>query len=148
MKKFGCFLGLCTLLMVVISFLSVMTHYFFNIVSIPVQELIIYLHSTVFMLGIVYAYHHNKHVRIDIFYQNFDTAKQKMVDKIGTIVLLLPLFIFMFYVSFEYVSSSWSKMEGSAESGGLPFVYGLKTLILILPVLMISLSTYKIFRKN
>jgi len=148
MKKLGDALGILILLMIVISFLTVLVHYLFNVISIPVQELIVYLHSSVFMLGIVYAYHHNKHVRIDIFYQNLAAKNQKQINQAGTILLLIPLFVFIFYVSFDYVLSSWSKLEGSPESGGLPFVYGLKTLILILPVSMILLSIYKVFRKD
>ena len=148
MKKLGDVLAILILLMIVISFLTVLVHYLFNVISIPVQELIIYLHSSVFMLGIVYAYHHNKHVRIDIFYQNLAVNKKKKINQLGTILLLIPLFVFIFYASFDYVFSSWSKLEGSPESGGLPFVYGLKTLILILPVSMILLSIFKIFRKG
>ncbi|MBL4659866.1 MAG: TRAP transporter small permease subunit [Alcanivoracaceae bacterium] len=148
MKKLGDALGILILLMIIISFLTVLVHYLFNVISIPVQELIVYLHSAVFMLGIVYAYHHNKHVRIDIFYQNLGAKKQKQINQAGTILLLIPLFVFIFYVSFNYVLSSWSKLEGSPESGGLPFVYGLKTLILILPISMILLSIFKFFRKD
>ena len=148
MKKLGHVLGVLILLMIVMSFLTVLVHYLFNIVSIPVQELIVYLHSTVFMLGIVYAYHHNKHVRIDIFYQNLAAKKQKQINQAGTILLLIPLFVFIFYISFDYVLSSWSKLEGSAESGGLPFVYFLKTLILILPVSMILFSIFNLIRKD
>jgi TRAP-type mannitol/chloroaromatic compound transport system permease small subunit len=100
------------------------------------------------MLGIAYAYYHDKHVRIDIFYQDFSSSKQRRVDKLGTVLLLIPLFVFIFYASFDYVMSSWSKLEKSAESGGLPLVFALKTLILILPIIMIVTSIFKVFRKN
>ena len=110
MKKLGDVLAILILLMIVISFLTVLVHYLFNVISIPVQELIIYLHSSVFMLGIVYAYHHNKHVRIDIFYQNLAVNKKKKINQLGTILLLIPLFVFIFYASFDYVFSSWSKL--------------------------------------
>ena len=67
MKKLGQLLSYCVLLMVTLSFFSIAIHFIFNVIFIPIQELIIYLHSSVFMLGIVYAFHYDRHVRIDIF---------------------------------------------------------------------------------
>ncbi|VAW41701.1 hypothetical protein MNBD_GAMMA01-73 [hydrothermal vent metagenome] len=148
MKKLGFALGILILVMIVLSFISVAIRYTFNIVLISLQELIIYLHATVFMLGIVYTYHHDKHVRIDIFYQNYTPAKQKMINTFGTLFLLLPFFGFMFYASYNYVLSAWLKLESSPESGGLPFVYGLKTLLLIMPATMIVFATIKMLRKS
>lgn len=147
MKKLGQVLASFILMMIFFSFASVFIHTAFNLVFIPLQEIIIYLHATIFMLGIVYTYHHDKHVRIDVFYQYYKPAKQTKVNLLGTLFLLLPLFVFMFYASYNYVASSWEKLEASAEAGGLPFVYGLKTLLLILPVLMIVYSINKLIRK-
>ena len=124
-----------------------MAHYFFNKVFIPVQELIIYLHSSIFMLGIVYAFSEDKHVRIDIFYQAYSSRKKNKVNLLGLLLLLIPFFGFIFYISFDYVMASWSKFESSAESGGLPFVYGLKSLILILPISMLIYPLTILFRK-
>jgi TRAP-type mannitol/chloroaromatic compound transport system permease small subunit len=148
MKKLGDVLAILVIVMVIISFLNVLLRYALNQVIIPMQELVVYLHSIVFMLGIVYCYYHDKHVRIDIFYQKFSDSKKAKVDTFGTFFLLLPLFIFVLYISYDYVVASWYKLEGSSETGGINFIYGLKTLLLILPVFMISLSLYKVFRKK
>lgn len=148
MKKLSLLLSIFVLLMIALSFFTVVAHYFFNLIFIPVQELIIYLHSSVFMLGIVYAFSKDKHVRIDIFYQSYTNSKKKRINLLGLIFLLIPFFSFIFYISLDYVMASWSKLEGSAESGGLPFVYGLKTLILILPISMIVYSLKLTFRKT
>ena len=148
MNKFGSFLGGLMLTLVVSSFLSVLIHFLFNIVSIPLQDLLIYLHASTFMLGIVYAFHYDKHVRIDIFYQNFSQIKQRKVNQLGTYLLLFPFFAFICFASFNYVMSSWSKLEGSADSGGLPFVFGLKTLLLIMPISMIIYAGFNLKRKQ
>lgn len=140
MKKLGQLLSVCVLLMIGLSFITVVIHYFFNQIFIPIQELIVYLHSTVFMLGIVYAFSYDKHVRIDIFYQNYSKTKQNKTNLWGTLLLLIPFFVFLFYACFDYVLASWSRLEGSAEPGGLPFVYGQKTLMLLLPISMIFYS--------
>ena len=148
MNKLGNTLAVLVLLMIGLSFSSVITHLVFNRVYISVQELIIYLHSIVFMLGIVYTFHHDKHVRIDIFYQNYNIKRKNRVNLVGSVVLLVPFFIFITYASYGYVYSSWSKLEGSAESGGLPLVFILKSLILVLPLSMIGYWLYKIMRNK
>jgi TRAP-type mannitol/chloroaromatic compound transport system permease small subunit len=37
-------------------------------------------------------------------------------------------------VSWDYVASSWAINEASREAGGLPWLYLLKTLLLLMPV--------------
>ena len=148
MNKLGRILSFCVLIMILLSFVSVSITFLFNKLFIPIQELIIYLHSTVFMLGIVYAFHYDKHVRIDIFYQKYSSNKQKSVNQLGAIFLLLPFFSFIIYSSFNYVVSSWSKFESSSEVGGLPFVFGLKSLILLMPFSMIVYALYKLVRNK
>jgi len=147
-EKFGRFLGVLLLAMIVLSFISVAVHYFFNLTWIAVQEFIIYLHAISFMLGIVYAFDADKHVRIDIFFQKFKPQTQTKINKYGTVFLLIPLFTFIFYISFSYVSDSWIRMEGSSEAGGLPFVYLLKSLLLIMPLSMVSYSLFQLSRKH
>ncbi|MFK8011181.1 MAG: TRAP transporter small permease subunit [Marinicellaceae bacterium] len=148
MNKFGNFLGLLILALIALSFLSVSLNFIFNYVSTGLQDLLIYLHATCFMLGIVYAFHFDKHVRIDIFYQNFNLKKQSQVNFWGAILLLIPFFGYMCFISYNYVLSSWMKLEGSGDSGGLPFVFGLKTLLIVMPISMIIYAGLKILRKN
>ncbi len=148
MKKYGDFLGYLILLLIFFSFLSVLIHFIFNYVSIPLQDLLIYLHASCFMLGIVYAFHHERHVRIDIFFQKYTKQKQNKINQLGNYFLLMPFFGFIAVISFNYVLSSWQKLEGSAESGGIPFVFGLKTLILIMPISMLIYTVLKMARRS
>lgn len=148
MIKLGNFLGVLIFALIAFSFLSVLLSFLFNYVSIPLQDFLIYLHASCFMLGIVYAFHFDKHVRIDIFFQNFNPKKQNQVNFWGTIFLLIPFFGFLCFISYEYVLSSWMKLEGSGESGGLPFIYGLKTLMIIMPLSMLLYSGIKLIRKQ
>jgi TRAP-type mannitol/chloroaromatic compound transport system permease small subunit len=148
MIRFGNFLGVLIFALIVLSFLSVLLSFLFNYVSIALQDFLIYLHASCFMLGIVYAFHFDKHVRIDIFFQKFNAKKQKLINFWGTIFLLIPFFGFLCFISYEYVLSSWMKLEGSSESGGLPFIYGLKTLMIIMPLSMLLYSGIKLIRKQ
>jgi TRAP-type mannitol/chloroaromatic compound transport system permease small subunit len=42
------------------------------------------------------------------------------------------------WLGWDYVSESWRVKESSREAGGLPLVYLLKTLILIMPLLLLA----------
>ena len=123
--------------MVVITFLIVVMRYGFNFGTIAVQESVIYLHSIVFMLAIAYTYKHNAHVRVDIFYANFSERRKAWVDLLGTLLLLIPLCLYLIFASWDYASKSWLLLEGSREAGGLPLVFILKSLIPLMPILLL-----------
>ena len=52
-------------------------------------------------------------------------------------LFLIPAALFIIWISWDYVSVSWRIREGSAESSGLPYVYLLKSAILIIPALLL-----------
>ena len=119
-------------LMVAIQSLIVILRYGFEIGSIALQESVTYLHAACFMLGIAYTVKINGHVRVDIFYRQFSPQKKAAVNLFGAVVFLLPLCVFIFFTSFEYVLQAWQFKEHSSDTGGLPIVYLLKTLIPLL----------------
>ena len=123
-----------TLFMVLLTFLIVVLRYGFNISWIAMQESVLYFHGTVFMLGAAYTLKADGHVRVDIFYQNFSIKGKALVNLLGAFFLLLPVCIFIFYISFDYVAASWRIMEKSSEAGGLPLVYLSKSLLLIMAI--------------
>lgn len=125
-----------TLLMVIVMTLVVVLRYGFSIGWIAMQESVVYMHAFVFMLGAAYTLGKDEHVRVDIFYQKFSAKNKAWVDLIGTVFILFPVCAFVFYYSFSYVSSSWSLLEGSSEAGGLPGVFILKSLLLVMPTLL------------
>ncbi len=123
-----------TLLMVLITFAVVLLRYLLDLGWIAMQESITYLHALVFMLGAAYTLKHQGHVRVDIFYRKFGDKGRAWVNLLGTLLLLFPLMGFIFWISWEYVLESWKVFEGSREAGGLPGVFLLKTLLLLLPL--------------
>lgn len=125
-----------TLLMVIVTFTVVILRYGFNLGSIAMQESIIYLHALNFMLGSAFTLKHDAHVRVDIFYQKMGQRGQAWVDLLGTLVLLLPVCGFIFWSSWDYVADAWAVREASGEAGGLPFVYLLKSILLLMPALL------------
>ena len=135
-ERLGNVLSVLTIALVCVVIVVVIGRYFFDIGSIALQELTTYLHATIFMLGISYTLKDDGHVRVDIFYRNFSKRRQALINVIGGLVFILPISIFIGCSSWDYVLASWSIMETSTENNGLPFIYLLKTVILIMPFLL------------
>ena len=136
-ERLGNVLNVLMIALVCVVIVVVVGRYFFEIGSVALQELTTYLHATIFMLGIAYTLKHDGHVRVDIFYRNFSKRSQALINVIGGLVFILPISIFIGWSSWEYVLASWSIMETSIENNGLPFVYLLKTVMLIMPFLLV-----------
>lgn len=126
-----------TLGMVVVTFAVVVLRYGFNMGWIAMQESVMYLHSYVFLGAAGYTLLHNNHVRVDIFYNKMSDRGRAWVNLLGAIFLLIPVFSFILWQSWDYVLTSWYLLEGSPETGGLPFVYILKTAMPLLAVVML-----------
>lgn len=126
------------LALVLTTFLVVVLRYAFDTGAIALQESVLYMHALLFMLGIGYTLRHEGHVRVDIFYQRWSRRGRAWVDLLGTALLLVPVCLFMLLVSFDYVAESWVIREGSRDAGGLPYVWLLKSLLLLMPVLVLA----------
>ena len=126
-----------SLLMVILTCLVVLFRYAFDYSSVAMQETVMYLHAALFMLGSAYTWQQQAHVRVDVLYHKWSPAIQQRIDLFGTLFLLLPTCLFLLYIGWDYVTIAWANGEKSHETGGLPFVYLLKSLILALPVLLL-----------
>ena len=127
-----------TVVMVLLTFVIVILRYGFNLGWIWLQESLTYLHVTVFMVVTAWTLQDNGHVRVDIFYTRMTKRNRAWVDLLGTILFLAPFCIFILVTAWPYVANSWVLLEGSREAGGLPLVFLIKSLILIMPVLLLG----------
>jgi TRAP-type mannitol/chloroaromatic compound transport system permease small subunit len=109
--------------MVAVTFLIVLLRYAFDLGWIWMQEGVTWMHAASFMLAAAYTLSHDEHVRVDIFYRKMDSRGRALVDIAGTLLLLLPMTVFLLIESFDYVLVSWSIHEGSREAGGLPYPF-------------------------
>jgi TRAP-type mannitol/chloroaromatic compound transport system permease small subunit len=126
-----------TLATVIFTFVVVVLRYVFETGSFALQESITYLHALVFMLCAAYTLKQDAHVRVDIFYQHWSARTRAWVDLLGTLLLLVPVCVFIIVSSLDYVALSWSVREGSQEAGGLDGVYLLKTAIPVMAGLLL-----------
>ena len=131
-----------TLAMVIVQFIVVLMRYVFSapdflwISAIWWQELIVYMHGTLIMLGIGYTLLHNGHVRVDIFYRDASPLTRNWTDLLGSLLFLLPMCWIMWWSAWPNVETSWRMFEGSTETSGIPYKYVLKSTVLAGAVLL------------
>lgn len=125
-----------TLLMVAVTFIIVVMRYVFDVGFIWLQESLVWMHATVFMVGAAYTLLHEGHVRVDVFYRDMSARRQAIVDLVGVLLFLLPVCVFLAIKSFDFVMTSWSMHEASRESGGLPYplLPLIKSVLVVMPV--------------
>lgn len=128
----GRFCAWLTLFLVLGTTCVVVLRYGFGIGATALQEAVMYCHALIFLGASGWALQENAHVRVDILHARFSPRTADWVEIAGTLLLLVPFCVFLGWVSFDYVSQSWASREGSAEIGGLAFVYLQKSLILLL----------------
>ncbi len=132
--------------MVLLTVLIVLLRYGFSLSFTALGEGVSYLFALLFMLGAAYTLKHDDHVRVDVFYRNLSPRGQAWVNLLGTLFFLWPVMGLILWLSTDYVLASWSLMEGSREPGGLPFVYLLKSLLWVMPALMILQGLANVLR--
>jgi TRAP-type mannitol/chloroaromatic compound transport system permease small subunit len=143
---FGRAVSWLSLLMVLITFTVVVLRYVFDLGWIWLQESVTFMHGALFLVGAAYTLKHEGHVRVDIFFQQFSPRKQAWVDLLGSLLLLMPVCLFIFIVSWDYVAQSWALREGSREAGGLDGVYLFKSLILVMAGLLLMQGVSTVIR--
>lgn len=119
------------LLLVAVQFALVVMAAVFAEGSIWLQESRMYLNALVFLGAAGYTLMRDAHVRVDVFFNDLARRERALVDIGGTLLFLVPFLIVLWWGALPYVADSWAIREGSTETGGIPFVYGLKSLILL-----------------
>ena len=132
--------------MVVVTCIVVVMRYGLDMGSVMLQDVVLYLHGGLFLLGAAFALKRGAHVRVDIFYRNFSDSKKALVDLVGNLIFLQPVCWVILLYSWDYVEFSWRIMEVSAEPDGLPFVYIQKSLLIAVALLLMIQSLSEILK--
>jgi TRAP-type mannitol/chloroaromatic compound transport system permease small subunit len=145
-ERLGRLVSWLSLCMVLVTFCVVLLRYAFDLGWIWLQESVTFMHAALFLIGAAYTLKHQGHVRVDIFFRRFSPELRAWIDLLGSLLLLLPVCLFIFLISWDYVAQSWALQEGSREAGGLDGVYLLKTLILVMAGLLVLQGLVMIIR--
>ncbi len=120
-----------TALMVVVICIDVLLRYFFSFSFIWITEVEIYLFALSFLFGSGYALKHEKHVRVDLFYEGWSPVRKAWVNLLGSILFLMPWCVVSILACWKYASFSYGFRESSPQAGGLPALYILKFCLLL-----------------
>ncbi|MDJ0746377.1 MAG: TRAP transporter small permease subunit [Xenococcaceae cyanobacterium MO_167.B27] len=124
-----------------------------NLTSNALIEIQWYLFDLVFLLGAAYAFKHNEHVRVDIFYKDLSPRRKALINFLGSVMFLIPFCGLIIYYSWGTILNSWSILEISPDPGGLPR-YPIKSVIIISMALLIlqgiseAIKNWYIFRNS
>lgn len=124
------------LLMVLVCFTVVVQRYVFATSRVWMQDLYVWLNGAMFTAVGGYALLRNDHVRVDIYYRPASLRTKAIIDLFGVVVFLLPFCGIVFVYGLPFVARSWRFYEGSANFGGMPGLFILKTFILVFAALI------------
>lgn len=130
-KLLGYSFAWLSLLMVLICFTVVVQRYFFGFTVLWMQDLYVWLNGAMFTAVAGFALLRDDHVRVDIFYRPATIRTKAIVDLIGCFLFLFPFCWVVYAYSWNYIARSWRLHEGSANVGGMPGLYILKSFILV-----------------
>ncbi|MGF1604744.1 MAG: TRAP transporter small permease subunit [Rhodothalassiaceae bacterium] len=130
-KGIGVLAAACGLALILVQFGLVLAAHVFNAGSIAWQDSRFYLNGFLFLGAAGYALATDAHVRVDLFYREAGPHAQAMIDLLGLLVLLAPVLFLVWWTGLPYVLSSWQQREGAIEAGALPYVYLLKSALLL-----------------
>lgn len=121
---------------VVVCFWVVVERYLFQSTRLWMQDLYPWMNGVMFTAVAGYALYRNDHVRVDIFFRPASTRRKAALDLLGVGLFLLPFAWVVWTYSWTFVSRSWGLMEASANPGGMPGLWVLKTFILVFAALL------------
>jgi TRAP-type mannitol/chloroaromatic compound transport system permease small subunit len=137
--------SLCSLLMILMIlnvFYDVLMRYFFNDVSIAMQELEWHLYAAMFMFGIGYTLKEDGHVRVDVIYDQLSKKSQAIINIAGSLLFALPFTLLILYFSWDYALEAYTMGEGSADPGGLPHRWIIRSVIPVSSIYLLVCLLY------
>ena len=136
-----------TLGCVLTCFAVVVLRYGFDVGFPWMQELYVWQHAAVFMVGAGYTFLHRGHVNVDLVYGRLSERGRAWVDILGTLFFLFPWLALVATRSAPFLLTSWSIREASGTANGMPAVYLLKSLLWVFCLLMFLQGLALILRR-
>jgi len=133
---------LAAILVVVLSLLvayDAVMRYLFSAGSIALQEVEWHLFDVIFLLGLTYALKHDKHVRVDIFFERYSKETRAIVQILSMLLLVIPFSLVFLSDSIDMFTQSYLQNEISSDPGGLTHRYVIKG-VLVLAFMLLAIQ--------
>ena len=125
--------------------IQVTLRYGFHAGEAWVDEFIWHLYAF-FMFGLSYAITTDSHIRVDIVHMKFTKKKQRIIEVLGIVFLIMPFTIIIFDHSIGWVHHSFMANEFSENTTGLPYRWVVKSLLPISLVLIFIASLSELIK--
>jgi len=119
------------LAVVLVCFMVVVQRYVFHTTFLWMQDLYVWLGGAMFTAVAGFAMLRDDHVRVDILYRAWSPRGKAIADLVGVAIFLFPFIGVIVAYALPYVSRSWRLYEGSANIGGMPGLFVLKSFIIV-----------------
>jgi TRAP-type mannitol/chloroaromatic compound transport system permease small subunit len=125
-----------SLAIVLVCFAVVVQRYALSTTRLWMQDLYVWLNGAMFTAVAGFALLRNDHVRVDIFYRPAPVRTKAAIDLFGVVFFLMPFCWIIYTYGWNFVARSWRIYEGSANIGGMPGLFILKSFILAFAFLL------------
>lgn len=125
----GALASILFVLMLFNVFYDVVSRYWFNQVSIGMQEMEWHLFAAMFLIAIPYAIRTEGNVRVDLIYEGLGTRGKAIINLFGSLILLLPFVLLVAWFGIDFSYQAFDLGEGSGDPGGLPYRWIIKAMI-------------------
>jgi len=136
---------LVVMLSLLVAYDAVM-RYLFSSGSIALQEVEWHLFDVIFLLGLTYALKHDKHVRVDIFFERYSKESRAIVQILSMLILVIPFSLVFLSDSIDMLMQSYLQNEISSDPGGLTHRYIIKGVLVLSFILLIIQALSEVFK--
>ena len=120
--------------------------YLFSEGSIAFQEVEWHLFDVIFLLGLTYALKHDKHVRVDIFFERYSKESRGIVQILSMVFLVIPFSMVFLSDSIDMLMQSYLQHEISSDPGGLTHRYIIKGVLVLSFILLIMQALSEVLK--
>jgi tripartite ATP-independent transporter DctM subunit len=140
---------LAAILVVILSLLVAYDagmRYLFSAGSIALQEVEWHLFDVIFLLGLTYALKHDKHVRVDIFFERYSPDTKSIVQILSMLLLVVPFSLLFLNDAFDMTYQSYVQHEVSSDPGGLTHRWLIKAMLVVAFVLLLLQAVSEVLK--
>jgi len=145
-KYVGLTAAVLTVVMALLVAYDATMRYLFSEGSIALQELEWHLFDAVFLLGLGYALKHDKHVRVDIFFERYSEDTKALLQILSMLLLVIPFTLLFIVDAYDMALQSYLQHEVSSDPGGLGARWVIKGVLVLGFVLLLVQSLGEILK--
>ena len=119
----------CMAILLIAIVTQVTLRYAYGITNTALEDSLWYLFAMSLVLGLSYTMTEDGHVRVDFVYQKYSDKMKRIVDLVGIVLFLIPLYAFLLWHGWDFTVKAFLRGESSPNPGGMPWLWLVKGLL-------------------